>query len=191
TTVVTEGKTDGNGSFSLNLPTGEYRLEVTAPDFRPYQQTVRVTPNMAPLSIPMIVATANTTVDVPAQSNRVSIESDSSLTATTISGDAIKDLPEDEDQLMAYLQQIAAGAGAAGGTASVVVDGFGGGRVPARDQIQQIIIETNVFSAEGLGGPRIQIITKPGTGPWRGSAGFSFLDESLNAMTPYDRNKPA
>src|SRR5439155_9433447 len=60
-TVVKEGKTDGAGNFLLELPPGDYRLEVTVPDFKTFQQTVRLAPNMAPLSISLVVA-ASTTV---------------------------------------------------------------------------------------------------------------------------------
>ena len=50
--------------------------------------------------------------------------------------------------------------------------------------------DANVFSAEGTGGPRIQIITKPGTGPWSGNIALNFNDESLNAKNPLLTNKP-
>src|SRR5207248_5425027 len=114
--------------------------------------------------------------------DKVSLEQDNNLTATTLTGDAIRDLPEDEDALMAQLQALAAGGGAAGSTATFVVDGFSNGKLPPKDQIQQIIIDTNVFSAENSGGgPRIQIITKPGTGPWSGNINANFNDQYLNA----------
>src|SRR5438477_7623283 len=142
---------------------------------------------MRPLSIPLAVATVNAAVDVAPTEDKVSLEQDANLTSTTITGDQVKDLPEDDDALMAQLQALAAGAGAAGTTATFVVDGFSNGRVPPRDQIQQIIIDTNVFSAENVGGgPRIQIITKPGTGPWNGNAFFSFNNQDLNARNPFD-----
>jgi hypothetical protein len=188
--IAGEGRTDDTGNFSFDLPPGEYRLEITASEFKPHRQNVRLAPNMRPLSISMTVATVNAIVDVAPKEDKVSLEEDANLTSTTITGDAVKDLPEDEDALMAQLQQLAAGAGAAGSTATFVVDGFSNGRVPPRDQIQQIIIDTNVFSAEGTGGPRIQIITKPGTGPWSGNVNLNFNDESLNARNPYATNKP-
>ncbi|MBI2149635.1 MAG: carboxypeptidase regulatory-like domain-containing protein [Acidobacteria bacterium] len=191
TAVVREGKTNDTGNFTFDLPAGEYRLEVTADAFRPHQQNVRVTANMRPLRIPLAVAGVNAVVDVGQRDDRVGLEEDANLTSTVISGDRIKDLPEDEDALMAQLQALAGGTGAAGSTATFVVDGFSNGRVPPRDQIQQIIIDTNVFSAESIGGARIQIITRPGTGPWSGNVNVNFNDESLNARGPYDRNKPS
>src|SRR5206468_555562 len=126
-------------------------------------------------------------VDVGPPDDKVSLEDDAKLTSTTIAGDDIKNLPEDEDALMAQLQALAAGTGAAGSTATFLVDGFSNGRVPPRDQIQQIIIDTNVFSAERVGGgPLIQVITKPGTGPWSGNLNIAFNNQGLNARNPFD-----
>src|SRR5262245_10758289 len=48
TRIIKEGQTDNQGDFEFDLPPGEYRLEVSAPDFTPFRQAVRVTPNMAP-----------------------------------------------------------------------------------------------------------------------------------------------
>src|SRR5262245_49155806 len=146
---------------------------------------------MSTVSISMSLATVATQIDVGSKKDEVTIDDDANLTSTTISGDAVKDLPEDEDALMQQLQAIAGGSGAAGANATFVIDGISGGRVPPRDQIQSIIIDTNVFSAEGVGGPRIQIITKPGTGPWSGNVNLGFNDESLNARNPRVNQKPS
>jgi hypothetical protein len=188
--VIGEGKSDATGNFSFDVPAGEYRVEASAPEFKPHAQTVRVTANMRLLSIALAVAAVNAAVDVAPTDDKVALDADANLTSTTISGDRIKDLPDDDDALMAQLQALAAGAGAAGSTATFVVDGFSNGRVPPRDQIQQIIIDTNVFSAENTGGPRIQIITKPGTGPWSGNINVNYNNQFLNARNPFDANRP-
>src|SRR6516162_10503998 len=189
--VVAQRKSDATGNFAFDLPAGDYRLEASAPDFKRYTQNVRVVPNIRPLSISMTVASVDAAVDVTANDDTVNLDEDSNLTSTSVSDDTIKALPEDEDALMAQLQTLAAGTGAAGATATFVVDGFSNGRIPPRDQIQQIIIDTNVFSAENPGGgPRVQIITKPGTGPWSGNLNANFNDQFLNARSPLDLNRP-
>jgi len=187
---VAEKKSDATGNFSFDVPAGEYRVEISAPNFKSHQQNVRVNANMRPLSIALAVATVDAVVNVGQADDKVSLEDDAKLTATTLTGDDIKNLPEDEDALMSQLQALASGTGAAGSTASFLVDGFSNGRIPPRDQIQQIIIDTNVFSAEGTGGPRIQIITKPGTGPWSGNLNLNYNDSGLNAKNPLAPNKP-
>ncbi len=189
--VIAERKSDATGNFAFELTAGDYKIEASASEFKSHVQNVRVIPNIRPISISLAVATVNAAVDVAANDDTVSLEDDANLTTTSISDDTIKALPEDEDALMAQLQALAGGTGAAGATASFVVDGFSNGRIPPRDQIQQIIIDTNVFSAESAGGgPRIQIITKPGTGPWSGNLNANFNDQYLNARSPLDINRP-
>jgi hypothetical protein len=189
--VIGERKSDATGNFAFDLTAGDYKIEASAPEFKSHVQNVRVIPNIRPIAISLAVATLSAAVDVAANDDTVSLEEDANLTTTSISDDTIKALPEDEDALMAQLQALAAGTGAAGASASFVVDGFSNGRIPPRDQIQQIIIDTNVFSAESAGGgPRIQIITKPGTGPWSGNLNANFNDQYLNARNPLDINRP-
>jgi Carboxypeptidase regulatory-like domain len=191
TNLIKEGKTDERGTFSFDLPADDYRIEAIAEEvFTPFRQDVRLQASST-ITIPMKLASVNTVVDAGAGKDEVSLDEDKNLTSTTISGEALKDLPEDEDAMLNYLQQIAAGSGAVGTAANVIVDGFAGGKTPTKDQIQTIIIDSNVFSAEGNGGPRIQIITKPGVGPWSGGMNFSFNDESMNAKNPWDPNKPS
>jgi hypothetical protein len=189
--VVAERQSDATGNFAFDLVAGDYRLEVSAPAFRTRAQNVRVVPNIRPLAISLTVAAVDAAVDVTANDDTVSLDEDSNSTSTSLSDDTIKALPEDEDALMAQLQALAAGTGAAGAGATFVIDGFSNGRIPPRDQIQQIIIDTNVFSAESAGGgPRIQIITKPGTGPWSGNLNANFNDQYFNARSPLDLNRP-
>ena len=58
----------------------------------------------------------------------------------------------------------------AGPGAQMFVDGFRGGRLPPKDQIQQIRFNSNSFSAEyhDAGMVRVEVITRPGMGGWRG-----------------------
>ena len=188
--VLTEGLTDARGDFSFDLAPGGYRLEVRALGFRPREQNVEVRPNSGRLSISLTVAAVDAAVDVVAIHDSVSLESDASLNSTTISGDAVKDLPDDEEALLARLRALAAVSGAAGRSATLVVDGLTDGNIPPRDQIQQVIIDTNVFSADSAGGSRIQIITKTGSSMWTGNVNATYNDQSLNARNPFDPDRP-
>ncbi len=116
--VAGERKSDATGNFSFDLPAGDYRLQVSAADFRTYVQNVRVTPNMRPLSVSLVLAGVNAAVDVAPIEDQVTLDEDVNLTSTSISGDTIKALPEDDDALLAQLQALAAGSGAAGSTAT-------------------------------------------------------------------------
>ena len=186
--VLQAAKTDELGAFSFDLAAGEYQLGVSAPDFMPYAQTIRVTPNMPTLSIVMSLEGITTTVDVVGNSNEIIIDAAQSLDATILTTEQIQDLPDEEEDLLAYLQLLAGGDG----NAQIVIDGFEGGRMPRRDQIAQIVIEPNSFNATGTG-PRITIVTRePGPrGPWTGNASLQYRDSALNARNPHAENKPA
>jgi hypothetical protein len=153
TEALKASKTNNSGDFDIEVPVGEYAVEVSAPDFETHREVVRVAPNMRALSVSLSLAGVTTTVDAQDDPNAVAVgvDPDSSLTAQTISGNAVADLPEDEDQLAAYLQELAGARGVAGGQGSFVIDGFGGGRLPPRDQIQEIRINNSPFSAEFSG----------------------------------------
>jgi len=190
--VVKESLTTATGDFDIALNPGDYRLEVIAPDFETINQEVKVAANMQPLSINMTLAVLATNVDVTENTNAVSLDADSSLSTTTLSGDSLAELPDDEDELAAYLQQIAGSRGGTGGGGSFVIDGFSGGRLPPKDQIQEIRINNNPYSTEfsGIGFGRIELITRAGTGNFNGSMQFNFKDESLNAAVPWTTQKP-
>ena len=180
-------KTNETGFFSFDLPAGTYDLGITAPDFKVYTKAIRVVPNMEALSITLDLEGVQTAVEVVGNSNQIVIDASQSLDATTLTAEDIEGLPDDEDDLLAYLQALAGGEG----NAQLIIDGFEGGRMPRRDQIAQIIIEPNSFNATGTG-PRITIVTRePGPrGPWTGNAGLTYMDSRLNARTPHAENKP-
>ena len=105
----------------------------------------------------------------------------------TLTADEIDALSDDPDEMAEQLAQMA------GPGAQIFVDGFRGGRLPPKDQIQQIRFNTNSFSAEyhEAGMVRVEVITRPGMGGWRGRANFGFRDESLNARNAFSDDKGA
>src|SRR5215467_14019829 len=76
TVLINTAKTDERGSFALELAPGQYRFEVTATDFKRYQQNLRVTPNNPALAITMSLATVDTTVQVDTKSDEVNLDAD-------------------------------------------------------------------------------------------------------------------
>ena len=103
----------------------------------------------------------------------------------TLTQDEIDALSDDPDEMADQLAQMA------GPGAQIFVDGFRGGRLPPKDQIQQIRFNTNSFSAEyhEAGMVRVEVITRPGMGGWRGRVNFGFRDESLNASNAFAPTK--
>ena len=188
--------TDGNGIFTFDVPVGEYRVQVSAPAFQTIDRTVRATPDLEPLALtlPLDVVAEEVEVDVdPADELR--LDPLASLTAQSLSEDELLALPTDEEDLVAYLMLLA-GADSSGDLdadiSSFIIDGFDQGRLPDLDEIARIIIDPVSMRVDGSGdGPRIEIITRPGSGRWRSSMDFNFADESLDATTPGERSKPA
>jgi len=192
TAAVKEGVTDNNGDFDLEVPPGDYYVEISAPDFNTFKQAVKATATMQPLAVTLTVKVAETIINVEGNGNEVSVDSTNSLTTDTLTGDALLDLPDNEEDLLAYLEELAAQRGIIGGELEILTDGFRSSYLPNRNEIAEIRIVNTSFDAAGGGsGPRIEIVTRPGTGFWTGNVGFNFGDESLNAAAPLTGRKPA
>ena len=101
--------------------------------------------------------------------------------ATVLSKDQIDALPDDPDEMEAALKEMA------GPGAVIRVDGFRGGKLPPKSQIRGIRFRRDSFAAENHGGGLVfvDIMTSPGAGPLRGTADFTFRDESLNARNAF------
>ena len=190
--VVSETLTGNGGEFELSLPPGEYRLHVTAPDFEPYTEAIAVQAGMPVLSVTLELAPIRQTLDVEEDPYTISLEPDQNLTAIVLDEEDLEYLPEDEEELAELLREMAGpGADATGGT-DFIVDGFSGGQLPPRDQIREIRINRNPFSAEFRrpGRGRIEVFTRAGTDQFRGNLGFNFRDEALNARNAFADAKP-
>jgi hypothetical protein len=119
-------------------------------------------------------------VEVQDNSTAATAEPDKNLSATILTPKELEALPDDPDELLETLKQMAG----PGGESSVYLNGFReNGRIPSKESIQQIKINSNPFSAEfsEQGNMRIEIITKPGSDTYHGSFRFNFNDDFLNA----------
>ena len=196
TEPVEETTTDGDGRFTFEVPVGTYRVQVAAQDFQTVDQAIRATPGMEPLTLTLPLEVVQEIVDVDINpGDELRLDPLASLTATMLSEDELLALPTDEEDLALYLLLLA-GADSTGDLetdiSSFIIDGWDQGRLPDPDEIAQIIIDPISLRADGSGeGPRIEIITRPGTGRWRRSMNFNFADESLDATTPGEHSKPA
>ena len=174
---------DGRGlAVFENLNPGTYQVKATAASFRPIATPFNLRRGDNRTTLRLAVATIEQTVvvqDVSAADRR-----DNGFTQT-LTQDEIDSLPDDPDEMADELARMA------GPGAQIFVDGFRGGRLPPKDQIQQIRFHTNSFSAEyhEAGMIRVEVITKPGMGSWRGSSNFGFRDESLNASNAFAGEK--
>jgi hypothetical protein len=131
-----------------------------------------------------VLATGRCTHDYPLTSAGLSTEPDNNLSELTLSGEDLRALPDEPNQLPQILRLMAGGTG----KISVYVDGFPqSGRIPPKAAIQMIRINSNPFAAEFSepGRSRIEITTKPGSDKLHGEFAFNFNDESLNARNAF------
>lgn len=157
-----------------NLPPGKYTLLIDSPGFDPLEvpeQNVRrgQTNKEVTLAIAGFVEQLDVTRDK-------TDERMADTFATGLSKEEIDQLPDDPDEMQAVLEQMA------GPGASMFVNGFSGGRLPPKSQIQNIRFRFDPYSADNhdAGRPRIDIATRPGAGEWKNNMTFTFRDEALN-----------
>src|SRR5579871_3375734 len=101
--VVQQTASSNTGEFEVAVAPGNYKIEVSAPDFATQTQDVKVAANMAPLTFKLALAVIATAVDVTDTSAAVNVDVDSSLSSTTLGGDTINELPDDDTELANYL----------------------------------------------------------------------------------------
>ncbi|MBK5256034.1 MAG: TonB-dependent receptor, partial [Vicinamibacteria bacterium] len=130
-------------------------------------------------------------VTVQEQASAVSLDASQNAGAIVLKDGDLEALPDDPDELEAYLQALAGNSGGPNG-GQIFIDGFTGGRIPSKASIKEIRLNSNPFSSEfdRMGFGRIQIITRPGTDKYRGGISFRFNNDSLNTRNPYAPNKP-
>lgn len=197
TAVAADGKqkqmiTNGRGEYTISaLAPGKYTVKAIAPKFGLYENTevVVTAGEKTELIVVLTVTGVTETVEVD-NKTQVSTDPDANKDATVLSGKDLDALPDDPDEMAAALQALVGGAAGPNG-GQIYIDGFTGGQMPSKDQIREIRINSNPFSAEydRPGSGRIEILTRPGSDKWRGSFNGSFNDESLNSRNPFAVNR--
>ncbi len=182
-------KSGSDGSYVLRgVAPGTYSVTITMDGFATVvKQGVKIaagTPTT--LNVKMAIQEADTTVNVTADQNVVSVDPETSASRTVLTGKDLDALSDDPDELSSELAALAGpSAGPNGG--QIYIDGFTGGQLPPKSSIREIRINQNPFSAQydraGFG--RIEIFTKPGTDKFHGSAQTNFQDKFLNTGSPY------
>lgn len=185
--TVSSGR-DGAYTFRA-VPPGTYTVSATYGGLRQEGITaVAVTAGEA--------AAGNITMTVQAQrqevtvtdtaTNTVSTDPASNASALVLKGEDLDALPDDPDDMQADLQALAGPAAGPGGN-QIYIDGFSGGRLPPKESIREIRINSNPFSAEfdKLGYGRIQIFTKPGSDKFHGQGYYNISDDIWNSRNPF------
>jgi Carboxypeptidase regulatory-like domain len=176
---------DGAYAFTGLLP-GKYTIHAVAAGFAPSEGSeVQIGPGQRQSqNITLKVGTIESEVKVDSETP-LSTDASSNANQTLITGRDLDALPDDPAELAAALQAMAGPSiGPNGG--QIFIDGFSSGAMPPKESIREIRINQNPFAAENdQPSSRIDILTRPGSEKYRGSASLNFNDESLNSRNPF------
>ena len=178
---------DDHGRYRLMVKPGVYSMTVEVEGFAKFSQQVDLTVKPAAALDIKLKVMLSEQLEVKDNSATISTEPDKNLSAITLSEKDLEALPDDPDELLQTLKQMAGAAGG-GDDAAVYVGGFRErGQLPPKEAILRININQNPYSAEysEQGGTRIEIITKPGSDTYHGGFNINFNDESLNARDAF------
>ncbi|MFL6354592.1 MAG: carboxypeptidase regulatory-like domain-containing protein [Bryobacteraceae bacterium] len=183
-------KTAADGTYTFRgIAPGSYTLLAKYPGL---QQSAGLAVTVAAgqsatANIAMAVQTQKQEVTVTdTTNNQVSTDPSNNASALVLRQEDLDALPDDPDDLQADLQALAGPSAGPGGN-QIFIDGFTGGRLPPKETIREIRINSNPFSAEfdKLGYGRIQIFTKPGTDKFHGQGYYNISDDIWNSRNPF------
>ena len=167
-----------------DLPPGRYAVRIALPGFEPAMlENLAVNAGRTlrrAVKLRLEAYTEDVTVTVDSTDRQLNDSFTETLSAAEI--DQLPDDPEEAATLIAEL---------AGPDAEIRVNGFEGGQLPPKSQIQAIRVRQDPFSADarGAGRPRVEIITKPGTSGWEHDFNAGLRDQSIDARNPFAEDR--
>ncbi len=164
------------------IEVGKYILEVEAKGFKTHSRKIEIKSGRNELTVVLEIAELIQEVKVQSNNQEKSVDEGFSNFLTR---DQIANLPDDPDELESELKRIAGGDNVV-----IRVDGFSGGRLPAKSQIASIRIVRSTYDAEyhELGVTFVDITTKVGNSRFSGSVSFNFNNQALNTRKCFLQN---
>src|SRR5579875_1390387 len=183
-------KSGADGSYTFRgVAPGTYTVSATYAGLQ-QQGVIAVTVAAAQAASGNIVMTVQTqrqeVTVTDTTTNTVSTEPSNNATALVLKQEDLDALPDDPDDLEADLEALAGPSAGPGGN-QIYINGFTGGRLPPKESIREIRINSNPFSAEfdKLGYGRIQIFTKPGSDKFHGQGYYNISDDIWDSRNPF------
>lgn len=171
----------GDALFDALAP-GRYTIHVESPGFEPSEaRDARVRAGDNRREVKLAIAKLAETVLVGRDARERASDPRSDAFATVLDQQQIDELPDDPDEMEQALRDM-------GGPGTVLrVNGFRGGRLPPKGQIQQIRFRRNMFAADTHepGFVSVDITTKPGLDNWRGGTNLGIRNDRLNARNAF------
>jgi hypothetical protein len=165
---------DRGRAISPALAPGQVTIVVDYPGFEPVSMPLTLRRGAVNQTITLKIA--GLTDEVVVNDTTTDITQNTAAT-TQLSQAEIDALPDNEEDLRAYLEQLAGPGGA-----TFLMNGFRGGRLPTREEIRAIRIRQNSFAADAheSGRSSIEIVTRPST-ELGGNLNFGFKGDNWNA----------
>jgi hypothetical protein len=188
------GAANDAGRFSfLGLAPGDYTIRATAPGFADSETKVNLdNGRVTSLDIHMTGAAARQEVTIPETlPSQVQVDPSQNAAQIVVQGKDLDVLADNADDMQADLQALAGpSSGPSGG--QIFLDGFTHGDLAGKENIREVRVNVNPFSAEydrpGFG--RVDVTTRSGVDRLHGSAGINIADSAFNARNPYSLIKP-
>src|SRR2546425_7715087 len=189
--VMSETMTDGQGRYMFRqLRPATYTVSIASDGFKEFSGQVRLRPRAAATLNAGLRLAFSTSLDVTEPSGAPQ-DPKNNVSSMTLTGQDIAALPDDPTRFLERLIQLAGGARP--DDVAVYVDGFRDyRRLPPKDTIKMIRINSNPFSAEfsDRSSKRIEITTKPGADTFHGNAKFQGRSSAFDARNPMAETKP-
>jgi hypothetical protein len=186
---------NANGEFTFtNVPPGRYAIVASFDGFQ--TTTTRVTvgnraPSAVRISLPLATLTQEVTVGNAAAEVRA--DAISNLDASAVDQRTLENLPVFNDDVVGTMSRFLDSTAVGTNGVMLIVNGVevNSLTLPA-SAIQQIKINQDPYAPEFRqpGRGRIEIVTKPGSQNYSGTAGFLFRDATLDARNAFATIKP-
>ena len=174
--------TGPRGDAVFTLEAGRYSIHVESAGFEARDVLdARVRAGENRREVKLAIARLAETIQVGRDARERASDPRSDAFATVLGQAQIDELPDDPDEMEQMLRDMA------GPGAVLRVNGFRGGRLPPKSQIQQIRFRRNMFAADvhEPGFITVDITTKPGLDGWRGATTAAFRGSALNARNAF------
>src|SRR3984885_9165998 len=183
------GVTDATGHYAFAcVPATSTTITADADGFAPATTQIHVRAGgSAHVNLQLAVRSVETNGQVSANANGA--DDGRTASTTVLRTEEVQRLSDDPDDFRRELQALAAGGGGPASSALVTVDGFqNSSALPPKSSIASIRVNPDLFSSEYQNPPwlgaRIEIETKPGSGPWHGALFFADSAGPFNATDP-------
>jgi hypothetical protein len=179
---VTGAANDSGVATIAGLVPGRYTIRAEFSGFDAGERTnVRLRAGDNKHEIELALTAFEDAIEVGRDAQSAAADPNGGSLTTQLSAEEIEALPDDPNELLNQLVEMA------GGAARVRIDGFNGGTLPSRDVIRSIRIVRDTFPAENHSADNdgIDIVTQAGIGPIRGGFSTRVRDSVLSGDNPF------